>query len=223
MPRRARVVVPEVSLHVVQRGHDGADCFFCEDDYLAYLAYVREFAQRFACSLHAYCLMTNHVHLFLTPRTPTACGQLMKFTSQHYVNRINTRLERSGTLWEGRFYSCVVPSERYALTCYRYIELNPVEAGMVRIPNDYRWSSYATNASCANDGFLTPHAVYEALGIDEATRASAYTALFDLPLDTKLMEDIRKATRGGYVAGSPRKRGRPPRSEKTGTVPVSEK
>lgn len=119
MPRAARVVVPDVSLHVVQRGHDRRDCFFCEGDYLAYLTYLREFASRFRCSVHAYCLMTNHVHLFLTPHDVHACGQLMKFTSQHYVNRINKRLERSGTLWEGRFYSCLVPSERYALACYR--------------------------------------------------------------------------------------------------------
>jgi len=211
------VVIPDVGLHVVQRGHDGQDCFFREDDYLAYLAYLREFAGRFLCSVHAYCLMTNHVHLFLTPRTPNACGQLMKFTSQHYVNRINKRLGRSGTLWEGRFYSCLVPSERYALACYRYIELNPVEAQMVRYPGDYRWSSHAANAKCIDDQFVTPHPMYEALGINTETRSSAYAALFDLPLDIQLINDIRKATRGGHVAGSPRKRGRPPKS---GTVPV---
>jgi putative transposase len=134
----------------------------------------------------------------------------MKFTSQYYVNRINRRLERSGTLWEGRFYSCVVPSERYALACYRYIEFNPVDAGMVRHPSDYRWSSYATNAHGSNQDFLTPHPAYDALGIDDVTRADGYTALFDVPPDERLIEDIRKATRGGYVAGAPRKpRGRP--------------
>jgi putative transposase len=219
MPRAARLVVPDVSLHVVQRGHDGKDCFFSESDYVAYLSYLREFSRRFPCSVHAYCLMTNHIHLFLTPHATDACGQLMKFTSQHYVNRINKRLERSGTLWEGRFYSCLVPSERYALACYRYIELNPVEAGMVRHARDYKWSSYATNANCISDEFVAPHAVYGTLGIDTETRAAAYAALFDLPLDLQLVDDIRKATRGGYVAGSPRKRGRPPKS-KLGTVPI---
>jgi putative transposase len=215
MPRTARVVIPEMSLHVVQRGHDQQDCFFNESDYLAYLDYLREFAERFGCSVHAYCLMTNHVHLLMTPRTANACSQVMKFTGQYYVNRINRRLGRSGTLWEGRFYSCIVPSERYALTCYRYIELNPVDAGMVSRPADYRWSSYAANVSPGSDDFLTVHPAYETLGIDALTRATAYTALFDLPLEPKLVDDIRKATRGGYVAGAPRKRGRPPLSEKS--------
>jgi putative transposase len=214
MPRAARVVVPDVSLHVVQRGHDQRDCFFEEGDYLAYLDYLREFGARFRCAVHAYCLMTNHVHVFVTPHDAEGCAQMMKFTAQHYVNRINRRLGRSGTLWEGRFYSCLVPSERYALACYRYIELNPVEAGMVASPAGYRWSSYAANSSARNGDFLKPHAAYEALGIDDSTRASGYIALFDLPLDPKLIEDIRKATRGGYAVGAPRKRGRPPRSEK---------
>jgi len=207
------MVIPEVSLHVVQRGHDQQDCFFNESDYLAYLGYLQEFAGRFGCSVHAYCLMTNHVHLFMTPRVANACSLVMKFTGQYYVNRINRRLERSGTLWEGRFYSCVVPSERYALTCYRYIELNPVNAGMVRQPGEYRWSSHAANTKPDGDDFLTLHPAYQGLGIDERTRAAAYGALFDLPLDRKLVDDLRKATRGGYVAGAARKRGRPPKAE----------
>lgn len=215
MPRTARMVIPEVSLHVVQRGHDQQDCFFNESDYVVYLAYLREFAERFGCSVHAYCLMTNHVHLFMTPHSSNACSQVMKFTGQYYVNRINRRLERSGTLWEGRFYSCIVPTERYALTCYRYIELNPVEAAMVKHPARYRWSSYAANVNRGVDDFLSPHAAYETLGIDDQTRATAYAALFDLPLDRKLVDDIRKATRGGYVVGAPRKRGRPPRSDES--------
>lgn len=215
MPRTARVVVPEVSLHVVQRGHDGRDCFFAEGDYLAYLGFLRDFACRFGCSVHAYCLMTNHVHLLLTPHAANACAQVMKFTSQYYVNRINRQRDRSGTLWEGRFYSCLVPSERYALACYRYIELNPVEAGMAQRPSDYRWSSYGTNAVPCDGGFLRPHPAYDALGIDADTRATAYTSLFDLPLDAKMVEEIRNATRAGRAAGVPRKaRGRPPRSEK---------
>ena len=220
MPRSARIVIPEVSLHVVQRGHNGEDCFFSEEDYVAYLDYLFRFTTRFGCGVHAYCLMTNHVHLFLRPQTSSSIGEVMKYTSQYYVNRINRRLERSGTLWEGRFYSCVVPSEGYALACYRYIELNPVDAAMVKHPGDYRWSSYPLNASARNS-FLTPHPAYEALGIDHPTRASGYTALFDLPLDEKLVAEIRSATRTGNVAGTPRKpRGRRPRSVKIGTVPV---
>jgi putative transposase len=149
----------------------------------------------------------------MTPHAAEACSQVMKFTGQYYVNRINRRLERSGTLWEGRFYSCLVPTERYALACYRYIELNPVDAAMVTHPRDYRWSSYSANAGAGSSDFLTGHPAYETLGIDNVTRASAYAALFDLPLDPKLVDDIRRATRGGYVAGAPRKRGRPPHPE----------
>jgi putative transposase len=220
MPRTARMVVPDVSLHVVQRGHDRRDCFFGADDYCAYLDYLRDFAARFGCSVHAYCLMTNHVHLFMTPQTPQACALVMKYTAQYYVNRINTRLERSGTLWEGRFYSCLVPSEHYALACYRYIELNPVEAGMVQHPGHYRWSSYEKNVGSLAGEFLRPHPAYEALSDTIAARAGAYAALFDVPLEQSVTDEIRKATRGGYAVGEQRKpRGRPPSVRKIGTVP----
>jgi len=215
MPRIARLVIPDVSLHIVQRGHDGRECFFSEQDYFAYLNYLSEFAARFRCSVHAYCLMTNHVHLLVTPHVADACAHLMKYTSQYYVTRINRRLERSGTLWEGRFYSCLVPSERYALACYRYIENNPVEAGMVQHPGQYRWSSFAANASHSRCGFVSRHPAYDALGIDDVTRANGYAALFDLPMQQELIEEIRKATRAGHAAGVPRKpRGRPAREQK---------
>src|SRR5207245_10944401 len=185
-------------------------CFFEDGDYVAYLDYLATFSVRFGCSIHAYCLMTNHVHLFITPRTAQACTQMMRHTSQHYVQRINKRLGRSGTLWEGRFHSGIVGSERHALGCYRYIELNPVEAKMVAHPRDYRWSSYEANAG-AFSGFLTPHAAYAALGVDAPTRGRAYLSLFDVPLERTLIDDIRKATRGGYVVGTTRKKAGPPR------------
>jgi putative transposase len=156
MPRTARFVIPDISVHVVQRGHNRNGCFFQEIDYLAYLDDLQAFAARFHCSVHAYCLMTNHVHLLITPHTADACAQLMKNVGQRHVQRINARLQRTGSLWEGRFYSCPVPSERYALACYRYIELNPVGAGMVRHPDEYRWSSYRVNAQGRSHGFVTP-------------------------------------------------------------------
>lgn len=215
MPRAARVVIPEVSLHVVQRGHDRRDCFFSEADYLAYLDYLREFSTRFQCSVHAYCLMTNHVHLLLTPHTPDACARVMKYTAQYYVNRINKQLHRIGTLWQSRFYSCLVPTERYALACYRYIELNPVDAGMVQHPGDYRWSSYGRNTSDEGGDFLRPHPAYEALSADISGRRRTYAAMFSSPLDRRVVDEIRDATRGGHVLGADRKRrGRPPRGGK---------
>jgi putative transposase len=223
MPRLARVAVPEVALHVVQRGHDGDDCFFQEGDYLAYLDLLRTCSQRFECSVHAYCLMTNHVHLFLTPHAEGSCASMMKFVSQAYVQRINKRLQRSGTLWEGRFYSCPVGSEFYALACYRYIELNPVDAGMVPHARDYPWSSYRVNAQGVHHELLAPHPAYEALAADAAKCGAAYAALFDTPLEPKVIDEIRKATRRGYMVGARRRpRGRPSPSvmRKMGSVPI---
>ena len=200
-------------MHIVQRGHDGKDCFFHDDDYHAYLNLLREFAPRCGCSVHAYCLMTNHVHLFLTPRAPYSCALLMKNVGQRYVQRINARRERSGTLWEGRFYSCPVPTERYALACYRYVDCNPVKPGMVKHPDEYRWSSYRMNARGTDAGFITPHPVYMALGDQPDRRAVAYRRLCDVPLPTETVQDIRNATRSGYAAGTqPRGRGRPRRN-----------
>ena len=209
MPRTARFVIPDLTVHVVQRGHDRHDCFFDEWDYLAYLDYLHAFATRFGCSIHAYCLMTNHVHLLLTPKTADGCSLLMKHLGQHYVQRVNARLKRVGTLWQGRFFSCPVPTASYVLACYRYIELNPVEAGMVKLPRDYRWSSFELNARGTPDGFLSPHPAYVGLASDPNARAGAYVALFDTPLEQQLVDEIRKATRGGYVMGAVRRpRGR---------------
>ena len=205
------------SWRIVQRGHDGNDCFFEDGDYLTYVHLLREFAPSCGCLLHAYCLMTNHVHLFLTPTAPRSCALLMKNVGQRYVQRINSRRERSGTLWEGRFYSCPVPSERYALACYRYVDCNPVKPGMVAHPDDYRWSSYRVNARASFAGFVTPHPVYMTLGQDDTGRAAAYRMICDVPLDAKEREALRRATRRGYAAGTePRKRGRP--GKKMGTI-----
>jgi putative transposase len=214
MARMARLIIPDLSVHIVQRGHDGRDCFFEEADYRSYVELLREFTLKSSCSLHAYCLMTNHVHLFVTPRAPDSCARLMKNVGQRYVQRVNARRERSGTLWEGRFYSCLVPTERYAVACYRYVECNPVKPGMVANPRDYRWSSYPVNVGAASDTLITPHAAYLALAEDEGRRASAYKALCDAPLSQPLLEDLRRATSRGQAAGTPpRRRGRPWRAK----------
>ena len=215
------MVVPDLSVHIVQRGHDGDDCFFEERDYVAYLNLLAEFAQRTGCALHAYCLMTNHVHLFLTPHTADSCALLMKNVGQRYVQRINKQRQRSGTLWEGRFYSCLVPTERHALNCYRYVECNPVKPRMVSHPREYRWSSYESNTRGALPGFLIPHPAYLALADDQARRADVYRALCDMPLPAEEVEELRKATRRGCAVGAPaRRRGRPWQMRKIGSVPI---
>ena len=218
MPRTARLVVPDVALHVVQRGHSRADCFFEEADYRAYLYFLRTYATRFACKVHAYCLMTNHVHLLLTPPDATSCARLMKHVAQRYSKRLNARHGRTGTLWEGRFHSALVASERYALACYRYIDLNPVRAGLVKHAGDYPWSSYRANCSIRLDNFVSPHAAFLALAGDSTERAASYAALCNASLEQTVLDDIRKATCGGYSMGSPRRpRGRQVRRATVGS------
>ena len=210
-----------MAVHAIQRGNNRGLCFFSDADYLAYLSYLRFFARRYHCSIHAYCLMTNHVHLLLTPHAADACALLMTYLSQCYVQRVNKKTGRSGTLWEGRFRSCLVASEHYVLACYRYIELNPVRAGMVSHPAEYPWSSYAANSQGRLDPMIGPHPAYVGLAENIEHRLLAYGELLNAPLDVRLVEEIRKATRGGYVVGSQRRaRGRPAR--KMGSVPIFE-
>ncbi|OGA67422.1 MAG: hypothetical protein A3G81_00985 [Betaproteobacteria bacterium RIFCSPLOWO2_12_FULL_65_14] len=210
MPRTARLVIPDIAVHIVQRGHDRAACFFDDADYRAYLEALREYAAEFHCSVHAYCLMTNHVHLLLTPREPTGCAQLMKHLAQRYSKRMNARHGRTGTLWEGRFHSGLVSSDHYALACYRYIDLNPVRAGLVPHPSEYRWSSYRANTYTRLDDLLNPHPAYAVLAADAPQRAAAYAMLCESSLEKKVLDEIRKATRGGHSMGAARRpRGRP--------------
>lgn len=129
-------------LHLIQRGNNRQACFFANDDYRCHLDWLAESAVRTDCAIHAYVLMTNHVHLLVTPTVADSAGQLMKRLGQRYVQRVNRLYRRSGTLWEGRYRSSLVQDETYALACHRYIELNPVRAGMVDHPRDYPWSSY---------------------------------------------------------------------------------
>jgi putative transposase len=214
--------LPGVALHLVQRGVNRGLCFFSERDYRDYLRLLTTFATRFECSIHAYCLMTNHVHLLLTPHQAGACARLMKQLNQCYVQRLNKSAGRSGTLWEGRFHSSLVSSESYALACYRYIELNPMRAGIVMHPADYRWSSHSGNAQGSPDAVLSAHATYLALSDSPERRSAAYRTLFETALPQGQIEEIRKATRGGYRIGERRRpRGRPAQTvEKIGYVPI---
>lgn len=213
MPRVARLVVPGMSVHIVQRGHGRAACFFEDADYLAYLVALGTYASRFGCSVHAYCLMTNHVHLLVTPQGPSGCAQLMKHLAQRHSKRINAKHGRTGTLWEGRFYSALVTSDEYALACYRYIESNPVRASMVRNAQEYRWSSHRANTGAEIHSLIRPHPAYLALGTDDAHRAGAYQTLCQTQPQTQVVDEIRRATRSGNRMGAPRnRRGRPKRA-----------
>ena len=204
MPRRARLSVAGIPWHIIQRGNNRSVCFHAEEDYRRYLDELAEQSKRFGCTIHAYVLMTNHVHLLLTPETTDSAGQMMKHLGQRYVQYVNRVYRRSGTLWEGRFRSCLTQSEDYVLACYRYIELNPVRAGMVRHPRDYRWSSFHKNGDGKSDAVVTPHEQYLGLGRTEDARRECYRALFKAHLDPQVISQIRSATNGNVVLGSKR-------------------
>lgn len=203
MPRQPRFILPGVAMHVIQRGHNRNACFRETSDYFVYLMHLRELAGGLGCAVHAYCLMTNHVHLLVTPPTPDACTRLMRNLGQRYAQYFNRHHHRSGALWEGRFRSCVTESARYVLGCYRYIEMNPVRAGMASAPGDYRWSSHAGNVGARTDGLITPHAEFLALAESGESRRTAYLALFQPEMQTDL-DEIRIATNGGYPLVSER-------------------
>lgn len=202
MARRPRLYVPGVPQHVVQRGNNREPCFFAEEDYRYYLDCLTDAAASYGCDVHAYVLMTNHVHLLLTPQEEGAIGAVMQSVGRRYVRYVNHVYKRSGTLWEGRYKASLVDSENYVLTCYRYIELNPVRANMVKHPGDYRWSSYAHNAHGQPDAALTPQAEYLRLGTRDAERQTAYRELFRHRLDNELLHSIRGALNHGLVLGS---------------------
>lgn len=153
--------------------------------------------------MHAYCLMTNHVHLLVTPTREGGAQAMMKGLGQRYAQFFNRMYERTGPLWDGRYHSCIAESSYYVLACYRYIELNPVRAGMVNRPADYRWSSYRVNADGADDQLVRPHTEFTALGITSESRRGAYQMMFDQVMDAPLLESIRSSTNGGYPLASP--------------------
>lgn len=216
MARRPRLVLPAAPLHIIQRGNNRSPCFICEADHLVYLSLAHRYATEAACQVHAYVLMTNHVHLLLSAGNTTGPSLLMRRLGQHYVQYFNRRHARTGTLWEGRFRSCLVEDERYLLICQRYIELNPVRASMVDDPGRYRWSSYQANAWGAKDPLLTPHLIYTGLGRHDGERRAAYRALFREALPDQLLMQIRQASKSNaplgaqaFVDAISRKHGRP--------------
>jgi putative transposase len=202
MARRLRYILPGVAVHLIQRGVNRVACFRGESDYLVYLSQLRELCVKYGCTIHAYCLMTNHVHVLLTPSSAEACTMVMRDLGRRYVPYFNRRHDRSGTLWEGRFRSCIVESASYVLACYRYIELNPVRADMVDHPASYPWSSYAANSGARSDPSISPHAQFEALAPSSGKRHAAYRGLFDVEMDEPLLEAIRDATNAGYPLAS---------------------
>jgi putative transposase len=191
-----------VPLHLIQRGNNRSACFFAEADYARYLGELGELSRKYGCRVHAYVLMTNHVHILLTPEEVDSASLTMKHLGQRYVQYVNRTYRRSGTLWEGRFKSCLSQDESYVLACYRYIELNPVRAGMCVHPREYHWSSYRANAGEAHDAIVTAHGEFRRLGATREARRAAYRRLLDERLDPAVVEAIRASTRGNYALGN---------------------
>lgn len=202
MARQPRIDLAGIPQHVIQRGNNRKPCFFEDDDRHRYLEWLRKAAEQYGGFVHAYVLMTNHVHLLATGTGVGTIGRIMQSLGRRYVRYVNSSYRRTGTLWEGRYKACLVDSDRYLLTCYRYIELNPVRAGMVSTPGDYRWSSYNRNALGMTDDVITPHATYESMGPSDAERFLAYQDLFRNSIDNDDLEAIRRHVNQGKVLGS---------------------
>lgn len=203
MPRRPRIHLDGVPLHIVQRGHNREPCFFAEEDYHAYPHWLGDALQKGRCALHAYALMTNHVHLLLTPKRAESVPRLIIALGRRYVQSINTNYRRTGTLWDSRYKSSLIQAETYLLACQRYIELNPVRAAMVNDPAHYRWTSYRANAL----GKRIPASRrirFLALGSDDKQRHAAYRALFRTLLDKEAIDDIRLALNQNEPLGNNR-------------------
>ena len=204
MPRPLRIDLPGIPQHVVQRGNDRQPCFFDDADYLCYRSELGEMARREGCAVHAYVLMTNHVHLLLTPSRPGAVGKAMQSLGRRYVRYINATYGRTGTLWEGRYKASLVGDGDYLMQCHRYIELNPLRAAMVADPRDYRWSSHHALAFGEADPLVTPHPDYLALGARPVERQQRYRAMVMDTVNPEDLEAIRLHLSRQHAYGSDR-------------------
>ena len=201
MARLHRSCPPGYTQHVIQRGNNRAPCFGDDADRYQYMEWLSEYAQEFAVAVHAWVLMTNHVHLLATPSTEGGLSRLMQCLGRRYVRYFNKTCQRTGTLWEGRFKSCVVQGVHYALRCHVYIEMNPVRAGLVSRPGEYQHSSYRCHAAGASHVLWTPHPEYLALGADQAQRLETYQRLLSARSAADAQQ-IRDATHKGLALGT---------------------
>lgn len=201
MPRKPRFNLPGIPQHVIQRGNNREPCFYAEEDYRRYLDELKDVSEKYDCRVHAYVLMTNHVHLLITPMIENGISQMMQALGRRYVYYINKTYSRTGTLWEGRYKSSLIDSDCYLFTCMRYIELNPVRAAMVEHPGDYKWSSYPANAQGNPDPLIEMHPLYNGLGNVAENRLAAYRELFRHHVDDEMLHEIRDSLNHELVLG----------------------
>ncbi len=202
MPRPRRIFIPGYPLHVIQRGNNKIACFKEYFDYVYYLNALEEIATEHHCCIHALVLMTNHIHMLVTPCARGNLSKMMQSLGVKYVHYFNNKYERTGTLWEGRYKATLIESDRYFFAVSRYIELNPVRAAMVNAPHEYRWSSYQHNAMGLDSTLFTPHELYLSLGKTKLERLKSYRAMFDNPLPEQAIELIRDSTNRAQPMGN---------------------
>jgi len=203
LARLPRFVLPGQPLHVIQRGIGRQNIFRSDEDYQFYLDRLFDASNKHQCDIHAYVLMTNHVHFLVTPHTEDGIGKMMQMLGRYYVQYFNNRYQRIGTLWEGRYKATLIDTEQYLLTCMRYIELNPVRVkNTVDHPSKYPWSSYLFNALGQFDQLVTPHREYKMLGKVDAECQSEYRQLFRARITEMTLDTIREATNKSWVLGS---------------------
>lgn len=230
MARLPRLVIPDQLHHVIQSGNNRQQIFHDDEDYEAFLKWMRESSKLFQVAIHAYVLMPTHLHLLLSPADETGLARMMQWIGRHYVPYFNRKYHREGTLWKGRFKATIIESDPYFMVCSRYIELNPVRSGLVAEPSEYRWSSYLHHIGARQDPVIVDHPKYWALGNTPFEREAAYKELIGQSLKDGEIEQIREATAKGWVLGStmfktalekktsrrlsPAKKGRPSKREK---------
>ncbi|TAL67712.1 MAG: transposase [Burkholderiaceae bacterium] len=203
MARLPRLTVPGYPHHVIQRGNNRQAIFASAADYQMLLDLLHDNARKFGVALHSYVLMTNHFHLLATPESPDSLPQLMQAMGRRYVRHFNDSQGRSGTLWEGRYRSTLIQTERYLLACMVYIDLNPVRAGLVAEARDYPWSSHAHNVGLRVDRLITPHPLYWALGNTPFAREAAYAELVRAGVDAKQQAALTESALRGWALGEP--------------------
>jgi len=221
MARMGRYFVADQPLHVIQRGNNRQAIFFEDRDYGLYHEWLAHAAREHGCAVHAYVLMTNHVHLLATPSASQSLPRMMQALGRRYVRMINARYRRTGTLWEGRYKAAPLDSDAYFFSCSRYIESNPVRARMVKQPQDYPFSSYGANALGQPDALISRHPLFARLGSDAEAQQRAYRALFREELDKAFVDRLRVATNGGWALGDERFKAEIAEAAKRRTAPLS--
>ncbi len=220
MARLPRYFVKGVPLHIILRGNNREPIFANDEDCQFFKESLFDAATRHDVSIHAYVFMTNHIHLLASPGTEDSIPKTLQSVGRRYVQYFNFRYQRTGTLWEGRYRATVVDVERYLFECMRYIELNPVRAGMVANPGDYAWSSYQANAHGKDDALVAAHSLYRRLAGQERERLAAYRALFKTAMDQEVMDTIRDCTNKGWALGGGRFQAKIERLAERRTMPL---